>query len=246
MRGANYMGHKFKEKNKPKKKKSSISNIQKANRLHIIPRNKNQRIYLNSLVPNSQVFALGPAGTGKTYLGACVASKLFLEGKIKKIIITRPRVEVDEEWGALPGTLMKKTAPWAYPVIEILEECMGKQMVEEAQRNGDIEVLPLAFMRGRTLQDAFCILDEAQNTTENQMKMFVTRIGENSTILINGDVAQTDIKAGSGLAWALSMLKKHDFLPALLIEFGVDDVERSAACAAWVKVINKELAFSED
>lgn len=229
------MGKKQKQdhKNKP------INDIQKANKVHLAPKNPNQRQYLEYLNTEAQIFALGPAGTGKTFLASAVAARKYLNGQINKIIITRPRVEVDEEWGALPGALHRKTAPWAQPVMEILEEFMGKERCFQAQRNGDIEVLPLAFMRGRTLQNAFCILDEAQNTTVNQMKMFVTRIGEGSTVLINGDIAQTDVKKGSGLAWALGMLKKYT-LPAKLIEFHVDDVARSAHCAAWVKAMAED------
>jgi phosphate starvation-inducible PhoH-like protein len=222
------------------RKKSSVNDIQKANKVELSPKNPNQRKYLELLEKETQIIALGPAGTGKTFLASAVAARKYLHGKISKIIVTRPRVEVDEEWGALPGSLQKKTAPWAYPVLEIVEEFMGKARFLEAQRMGDIEVLPLAFMRGRTLQNSFCILDEAQNTTINQMKMFVTRIGENSTVLINGDIAQTDVRNGSGLAWLLYMSKKYSNLPAKLLEFTENDVTRSAACAAWVKAINKE------
>lgn len=221
------------------KKKSTVNDIQKANKVHLEPKNSNQRIYLQYLQSEAQIFALGPAGTGKTFLAAATAAKKFLSGKIDKIIITRPRVEVDEEWGALPGTLHRKTQPWALPVMKILQDFMGKDRCIQAQIQNEIEVLPLAFMRGRTLDNAFCILDEAQNTTVNQMKMFVTRIGENSTVLINGDIAQMDIREGSGLAWALKMLKKYH-LPAKLIEFGVNDVARSAHCAAWVKAMDEE------
>lgn len=223
-----------------KRKQTSINDIQKSNKIIIEPRNPTQKQYLSYLKTEPQVFALGPAGTGKTFLAAAYAAKLYLLGDITKIIITRPRVEVDEEWGALPGSLDKKTAPWAFPIIEILEEYMGKAALIEAQKRGDIEVIPLAFMRGRTLQNAFCILDEAQNTTVNQMKMFVTRIGENSRVVISGDIAQTDIRLASGLGWALEMMKRHSYLPAKVIEFGVGDVERSAACAAWIKAIYSE------
>lgn len=220
-------------------KKKVVNDIQKSNGINLHPRNERQRQYIQFLEREPQIFALGPAGTGKTFIASVIAAKKFLRGDINKIIITRPRVEVDEEWGALPGGLHKKTAPWAYPVVEILEEILGKQRLFDAQREGDIEVLPLAFMRGRTLQNAFCILDEAQNTTVNQMKMFVTRIGENSTVLINGDIAQTDVREGSGLAWALRMLDRHPHL-AKKIEFLVSDVARSEACAAWVKAIAEE------
>ena len=222
------------------RKKSSINDIQKANNIQLHPRNNTQKGYLNFLKHTNQIIVLGPAGTGKTFLASAYAAKLYLQGKINKIIVTRPRVEVDEEWGALPGTLHKKTAPWAFPVMEILEEYMGKARFLEAQKSGDVEVLPLAFMRGRTLQDAFCILDEAQNTTVNQMKMFVTRIGDNSKIVINGDIAQKDIHSESGLGWCLNMMRKYDYLSASLVEFSYSEVERSKACAEWVKAMHED------
>lgn len=222
------------------KKKSSVNDIQKSNKIILEARNPNQKKYLRALKNKAQTITLGPAGTGKTFLAAATAAKMYLRGDITKIIITRPRVEVDEEWGALPGSLHKKTAPWAFPVVEILEEFIGKARAMEAQKRGDIEVLPLAFMRGRTLQNAFCILDEAQNTTVNQMKMFVTRIGENSRVLINGDIAQCDIRKASGLGWALQMMKTYPYLPSALIEFGVDDVVRSEECALWIRAMHEE------
>lgn len=223
-----------------KRRKSTVNDVQKSNKVEIIARNHNQKLYLQSLRENSQTIVLGPAGTGKTFIASVTAARLYLRGDINKIIITRPRVEVDEEWGALPGSLHKKTAPWAQPITEVLEECMGKARFIEAERSGDVEVLPLAFMRGRTLQDAFCILDEAQNTTVNQMKMFVTRIGENSKVVINGDIAQTDIRSTSGLGWALDMMRRYSYLPARVIEFEWKDVERSAACAAWVRAMYED------
>lgn len=221
-------------------KRSKVNDTQKANNIVLIPRNKTQKSYLKALDKANQIIALGPAGTGKTYLASAWAAKMYLRGEIDKIIITRPRVEVDEEWGALPGGLHRKTQPWAFPIIEILEECLGKARLIDAQKRGDIEVLPLAFMRGRTLQKAFCILDEAQNTTVNQMKMFVTRIGEESKIIINGDIAQTDISSASGLGWALSMVKKYNYIPLSLIEFDYTQVERSKTCAAWIKAMHQE------
>lgn len=218
-------------------KRSSINDTQKANGIALSPRNDRQRAYMLALRTSPQTIALGPAGTGKTFIAAMTAANLYLRQQIDKIIITRPRVEVDEEWGALPGSLQRKTAPWAYPITEVLEEAMGKARYQQAEKDNQIEVVPLAFMRGRTLDNAFCILDEAQNTTVRQMKMFVTRIGENATVLINGDIAQKDVRADSGLAWALRMIQSYDNLPAQLIEFGVEDVERSAECRAWVAAI---------
>ena len=224
-----------------KKKKSAINDTQRANRIILEAKNKNQGSYINAIKHHNQVLVLGPAGTGKTYIPAVLAAKAYLRGDISKIIITRPKIEVDnEDWGALPGTLHKKTAVWAYPVVEILEECMGKGRMIDAQRSGDIEVLPLAFMRGRTLQNAFCILDEAQNTSVNQMKMFVTRIGEHSKVIINGDIAQKDVRGESGLGWALDMMRKYSYLPAKLVEFGIDDVARSKACAMWIKAMKED------
>lgn len=218
----------------------SVNDHAAANRAVIIPRNPIQKDYIKSIEKNPQTFVLGPAGTGKTFVPSAVAARMFLRGSIDKILITRPRVEVDEEWGHLPGSLQQKTAPWAFPITEVLEEFMGKARFIQAQKEGAIEVLPLAFMRGRTLDRAFCILDEAQNTTVRQMKMFVTRIGEDARVVVNGDIAQKDIKAESGLAWALRMLQKHSNLPAELVEFTTDDVVRSDACAAWIRAMNLE------
>lgn len=217
----------------------TVNDHAQANRAAITPRTPTQRAYIRSINDNPQTFVLGPAGTGKTFVAAAIAAGLYLRGKIDRIIITRPRVEVDEEWGHLPGSLAMKTAPWAYPITEVLEEFMGKARYQQAVKDAHVEVLPLAFMRGRTLERAFCILDEAQNTTVRQMQMFVTRIGEESRVVVNGDLAQKDIPNGSGLAWALRMLEIHSNLPAGLIEFGVDDVVRSDACGAWIKAMTE-------
>lgn len=216
----------------------SVNDHAQANRHPVEPRTPKQRAYMRSIDTNPQTFVLGPAGTGKTYIPSAIAASMYLRGKIDRIVITRPRVEVDEEWGHLPGSLAQKTAPWAFPITEVLEEFMGKARYLQALKDCHIEVLPLAFMRGRTLDRAFCILDEAQNTTRRQMEMFVTRIGEDARVVVNGDIAQKDIKGDSGLAWALETIKRHPDIGAGLIEFGECDVVRSATCAAWVRAIH--------
>ena len=218
----------------------TVNDHAQANRAAITARTPTQRAYIRSIHENPQTFVLGPAGTGKTFIASAIAAQMYLRGDIDKIVITRPRVEVDEEWGHLPGNLAQKTAPWAHPITEVLEEFMGKARYLQAMKDNHVEVLPLAFMRGRTLERAFCILDEAQNTTVRQMQMFVTRIGEEARVVVNGDIAQKDIKADSGLAWALHMLRLHSNLPAKLIEFSKSDVVRSEACAAWIQAMTED------
>jgi phosphate starvation-inducible PhoH-like protein len=179
---------------------------------HITPRSNGQARFLRALNSHELVFALGPAGTGKTYLAVAKAVAMKLAGQVDRIILSRPAVEAGERLGFLPGDMREKVDPYLRPLYDALHEMLPGDQVEKLLLSGDIEVAPLAFMRGRTLSDAFIILDEAQNTTPVQMKMALTRIGENSRMVVTGDLSQIDLpnSTKSGLADALETLKSTD------------------------------------
>ena len=205
----------------------------------IIPRTDNQGKLLQALTNSSQVFILGPAGTGKTYVTATYAADQYTLKEVDKIVVTRPHVAVGKELGFLKGDLHEKTMPWALPVLDVLEKHLGKGAVETGIKNGNIEMAPLALMRGRSFDNAFIIVDEAQNITTHELKMLLTRVGEGSTIVLNGDAQQSDLKEADGLSKVIHLAKKH-MLDVPIIEFGVDDIVRSGICAEWVKVFMKE------
>ena len=205
----------------------------------LVPRTSKQKEFIDALSSSNQVFVLGPAGTGKTYVTATYASDLYATKDIDKIVITRPHVAVGKELGFLKGDLQEKTMPWALPVLDVLEKHLGKGTVETGIKNGNIEMAPLALMRGRSFDNAFIIVDESQNITTHELKMLLTRVGEGSTIVLNGDVQQSDLKEADGLSKVIHLAKKH-LLPVPIIEFGVEDIVRSDICAQWVKVFMKE------
>lgn len=204
----------------------------------IAPRNATQARYLHALATYEQVFVLGPAGTGKTWLAATYAADLLRQRELTKIILTRPNVPAGRSLGYFPGDLNQKFAPWAAPVVQAIQERMGRAPYELALRNGDIELVPFEVIRGRTFKDAFVLLDEAQNATPEEMKVFLTRIGEDCTAVINGDVTQCDLEEESGLARVLAMIREQG-LPVPIIEFTADDIVRSGACAMWVRVFDQ-------
>ena len=178
-------------------------------RKKIFPRSENQRTYMTALARSEMTFGIGPAGTGKTYLAVAQAVSMLFSNQVKRLIISRPAVEAGEKLGFLPGDMKDKVDPYLRPIYDALYDCMPSEQVERRLESGEIEVAPLAFMRGRTLSDAYIILDEAQNTTPAQMKMFLTRFGESSRMVINGDPNQTDLPGGmraSGLADAVDKL----------------------------------------
>jgi phosphate starvation-inducible PhoH-like protein len=210
--------------------KSSIS---------LLPLNDKQGEYINALKTSNQVIVLGPAGTGKTYCVATYAANEYHLKNINKIVITRPHVSVGKDVGFLPGTLEEKCEPWALPVIEVLQKHLTKGVVETGLKNGNIEVAPLALMRGRSFEDCLVIVDEAQNITLHELKMLVTRIGEGTTLVLNGDTQQSDLKEGAGLTKLIHLVKKH-MLPIPVVEFGIDDVVRSDICKTWIKVFLEE------
>ena len=192
----------------------------------IYPRSLNQKLYIKCLDKNDIVFALGPAGTGKTYLAVLYALSKLKGNKYKKIILVRPIVEAGEKLGFLPGDFKDKVDPYLIPIYDGLYDALGKESVDKLINKGTIEVAPLAYMRGRTLEDAIIILDEAQNTTLSQMKMFLTRLGFNSKMIITGDVTQIDLpnKNISGLLEATSLL--NDIEGIKIVKFQKYDVMR--------------------
>lgn len=208
-------------------------------RIDLTPRNENQAKYINALSSADQVIVFGPAGTGKTYVVSTFAANAYHMKEVNKVVITRPHIPVGKDIGFLPGTLEEKAAPWALPVLDVLERHLGKGVVETALKNGNIEVAPLALMRGRSFDDTFVICDEAQNITLPELKMLVTRIGEGSTLVLNGDIQQSDLKEGDGLSKIIHLTKKH-MLPIPIIEFTLDDIVRSDICKLWITTFTKE------
>ena len=193
----------------------------------IVPRSATQITYMRSLSRDDIIFALGPAGTGKTYLAVAQAVSQLMTGSVQRLILSRPAVEAGEKLGFLPGDMKDKVDPYLRPLYDALYDCMPPEQVERRIESGEIEIAPIAFMRGRTLADAFVILDEAQNTTREQMKMFLTRFGQKSRMVICGDPRQVDIPGGdrmSGLADAVDKLEGVDGFGT--IRFSAADVVR--------------------
>ena len=200
----------------------------------LLPKNPAQRNYIDCIHQYPQVFVTGPAGTGKTYIAASIAADMYNRHEIHKIILTRPNIPAGKSLGFFAGTIEEKIAPWVVPLTEVLQERLGKGRYEVAQKRGDIEIVPFEVMRGRSFNNAFVILDEGQNLTPHEMKMFLTRIGEDSKVIVNGDISQHDLQGSSGLKVAIDLLYKHD-IPAAHCNFTHDDVVRSGICAAWTK-----------
>ena len=192
------------------------------------PRTQGQVEYLRALHRSELVFGIGPAGTGKTYLAVAMAVQMLAEGKVDRIVLSRPAVEAGERLGFLPGDMREKIDPYLRPLYDALYDMMPGDQVIRRMASGEIEIAPLAFMRGRTLANAFVILDEAQNTTPMQMKMFLTRLGENSRMAVTGDLTQVDLPAGarSGLAEAIEVLAGVEGVG--MVCFGAADVVRHA------------------
>ncbi|TYC50043.1 PhoH family protein [Weissella muntiaci] len=206
-------------------------------------KNYGQRRYVQAIRHNDITFGIGPAGTGKTYLAVVMALAALKRGDVERIIITRPAVEAGESLGFLPGDLKEKVDPYLRPIYDALNMLIGSEHTERFMDRGTIEIAPLAYMRGRTLDNAFIILDEAQNTTPQQMKMFLTRLGFGSQMIVNGDISQIDLpgKVRSGLIQAQTILKQVDHIE--FIEFGADDVVRHPVVGS---IINAYDAYDLD
>jgi phosphate starvation-inducible PhoH-like protein len=204
----------------------------KQQRVNIQARNANQKTYLTKLYEESTsiVFAIGPAGTGKTMLAVQFGVKLFQEGKVDKIVVTRPAVSVDEDLGFLPGDLNEKMAPWTRPIFDVLGEYYQKKEIARMLEDGTIEISPLAYMRGRTFKNAYIVADEMQNATVNQMKMLLTRLGEGSKMVVTGDLAQADRLSDNGLINFCNLLEQKEYLEHIdIIRFDNKDIERHNA-----------------
>ena len=230
------------------RKQSSQQNIisfndhqpNKRSQVKILPRNLNQERYLLKLLDDSKniVFAIGPAGTGKTLLAVQTAVKEFKEGKVEKIIVTRPAVSVDEDLGFLPGTLEQKMAPWTRPIFDVLREYFYAGEIESMITEGVIEISPLAYMRGRTFKQSYIIADEMQNATPNQMKMLLTRLGEGSKMVVTGDLNQADRINDNGLVDFVTKLEQTKSERLDIVKFHKGDIERHEAVGEVLEVYN--------
>lgn len=205
----------------------------------IVPRTVNQAAYLNSIHNSPVTFGIGPAGTGKTYLAVVMAIHYFLKGKVERIVLTRPAVEAGENLGFLPGDLIQKINPYLRPLYDALFELLTPERVTSLIEKGSIEIAPLAYMRGRTLNNAYIILDEAQNTTMSQMKMFLTRLGTNSKFVISGDITQIDLAKPqfSGLIQSRKILKNINGIE--FINFSREDISRHPIVEKIVEAYEK-------
>ena len=219
----------------------SLGDIIKTPKRSVIPRSKKQKEYVQSLKTNQIVISLGPAGTGKTYLAVAVALSMLLEKKVERIILSRPAVEAGEKLGFLPGDMKEKIDPYLRPLYDALYDLLDYEKIQRKIESGEIEIAPLAFMRGRTLKNSFAILDEAQNATETQIKMFLTRIGENSKLVVNGDPSQIDLqnKSHSGLIKSQTILKNIKGIS--IVNFDHKDVMRHPLVTKIVEAYQKNI-----
>ena len=227
----------MRKKSTYKRKQEEVEVVRGPRVQPLLPMNPAQKNYMDCISQYPQTFVTGPAGTGKTYIAAAMAADMFKTHKIHKIILTRPNIPAGKSLGFFAGTIEDKIAPWVIPLTEVLEARLGKGRFEVARKRGDIEIVPFEVMRGRSFNNAFVILDEAQNLTPHEMKMFLTRIGEDSKVIVNGDVSQHDLKGTSGLQVAIELMHKHN-IPAAHCNFTHDDVVRSGICAMWTRAFD--------
>ena len=218
----------------------SFKQLIKTPRKSVIARSEKQSDYIKALKENEIVMSLGPAGTGKSFLAVSVAVTLLMEKKIERVILSRPAVEAGEKLGFLPGDMKEKVDPYLRPLYDALYELFGSEKIDKKIESGEIEIAPLAFMRGRTLKNCFAILDEAQNATETQIKMFLTRIGENSKLVVNGDPSQIDLinKSQSGLIKSKNLLQHIKEIK--IIEFDHNDVVRHPLVSKIIRAYQKK------
>ena len=219
--------------------KKNVEYIIKTPKKSVIPRSEKQKNYVRALKENEIIISAGPAGTGKTFLAVAVALTMLLEKKIERIILSRPAVEAGERLGFLPGDMKEKVDPYLRPLYDSLYDLLDFEKIQKKIEVGDIEIAPLAFMRGRTLKNSFAILDEAQNATDTQIKMFLTRIGENSKIVINGDPSQVDLpnKSLSGLERSKKLL--GHLKEIAVVDFDHSDVVRHPLVSKIVKAYSE-------
>ena len=217
----------------------SLEEVIKTPKRSVIPRSKKQKDYVKALKTSQIIMSLGPAGTGKTYLAVAVALTMLLEKKVERIILSRPAVEAGERLGFLPGDMKEKIDPYLRPLYDSLHDLLDYNKIQKKIDTGEIEIAPLAFMRGRTLKNSFAILDEAQNATRTQIKMFLTRIGENSKLVVNGDPSQIDLpnKNQSGLIESQKILKEVKEIS--IINFDQNDVIRHPLVTKIVEAYQK-------
>jgi len=229
-----------------KKNTNAVKNII---RNPLCAKNKTQREYIQAILGESEmVMCTGPAGTGKTYIPVVLAADMYVKGTINKIVMSRPNVPAGRSLGHFPGSLEEKMGEWVTTFLIILKERLGQGALDCAIRNGNIEFIPFETMRGRTFDDSFIILDESQNTTQDEIKMFLTRLGENSKTLIIGDIDQSDLGSlgpDNGLAMAADMVDYYD-MPIDLIEFSSEEVVRSEICKMWVMAFEDTLDHEEE
>ena len=220
----------------------SFKQLIKTPKKSVIARTEKQSEYIKVLKENDIVISLGPAGTGKSFLAVSVAITLLMEKKIDRVILSRPAVEAGEKLGFLPGDMKEKVDPYLRPLYDALYELFGADIIDKKIETGEIEIAPLAFMRGRTLKNCFAILDEAQNATETQIKMFLTRIGENSKLVVNGDPSQVDLinKTHSGLIKSRNILK--EITEIKIIEFDHSDVVRHPLVSKIIRAYKNKSA----
>ena len=216
-----------------------LEEVIKTPKRSVIPRSKKQKEYVKALKTNQIIMSLGPAGTGKTYLAVAAALSMLLEKKVERIILSRPAVEAGEKLGFLPGDMKEKIDPYLRPLYDSLHDMFDYDKIQRKIESGEIEIAPLAFMRGRTLKNCFAILDEAQNATQTQIKMFLTRIGENSKLVVNGDPSQIDLlnKSHSGLVQSQNILKEIKEIS--IINFDQNDVIRHPLVTKIVEAYKK-------
>jgi len=235
------MGAKRKSRQRQTSNYSNVVDINcynKKNHVEIIPRNKHQESYMLKLLDQEKdiVFGIGPAGTGKTILAVQVAVKMFKEGKVDKIIVTRPAVSADEDLGFLPGTLEEKMAPWTRPIFDVLREYFTARDLEGMIEEGVLEIAPLAYMRGRTFKNSFIVADEMQNATQNQMKMLLTRLGVGSQMAVTGDLNQADRLKDNGLVDFTRLMESVKATHLDIVQFERGDIERHDAVKEVLEV----------
>lgn len=228
-----------KEKTKSKLKKNSPT---------LKALNEKQADLIRAILEEDLIIVEGPAGTGKTYIPAVLACDLLDQGKVNKIILTRPNIPSGKSLGYFPGSLEEKMEPWVKPFLSVMASRLQQGVISTGLKNNKFEIVPFETMRGRSFDNCFIFLDEAQNTSAHEMEMFLTRIGEGSTTIINGDMSQSDTmdRYNSGLAVAKRMAAKHKIPNTRIIQFTEDDIVRSGMCEAWVKAFISERKEAKD